>query len=326
MNFNVFSLGGLYQGSNVGNELRGPVPGLVINEELNKNPGTKDNINESLLEWCDFIIATHNVPSGKHLQPWIANNWEKIKKAGKPCVWRTIGQSTVAIEESLTPYRSDGLKIVRYSPTEKNIPSFIGEDAMIRFYIDPEEYQGYTGVIPRVVNVSQAMFGSKTQEPRGGHMAKDVFDKVVAGLDWKIFGPNNDFANEHNGGTLSPDDLKTMLKLNRVFFYTGTRPAIYTLGFMESFMTGIPVVSIGPDTGNQLYNQKTFEVPDIIGPNGEAGFWSDNPEELHNFCKMLLENPDLARTVGAAGRLRAIEYFGKEKIKREWEKFFQTLI
>ena len=156
-------------------------------------------------------------------------------------------------------------------------------------------------------------------------MAKDVFDEVVKDLDWKIFGPNNDYAREHYGGLLNHEDLKTMLKLNRVFFYTGTRPASYTLGFMEAFCTGIPVVSIGPDSGNKIYKQKTFEVPDLIGPNGEAGFWSDNPEELKNFCKILLENQQLALQMGIKGREKAIELFGKEKIKKEWEEFFKTL-
>lgn len=325
MGHSVFSLGGLYQEANIGNDLRGPIPGFIP-PKITDNPQTKEDISPDLLKWADIIIMTHNVPSGKHLQPWIANNWEAIKKAGKPCVWRTFGQSTVAIEESLTVYRNDGLKIVRYCPLEKNIPSYIGEDAMIRFYIDPEEYKGYTGDVARIVNVSQAMYGSKTQTPRGGHMAKDVFEQAVNGLEWKIFGPDNEFANEHNGGKLSPDDLKSMLRLNRVFFYAGTRPASYTLGFIEAFMTGIPVVSVGRDIGNQIYNQKTFEVPDIIGPNGEAGFWSDDPAELHNFCKMLLENHDLAKQVGEAGRQRAIELFGKETIKLEWEAFFKTLV
>lgn len=324
MGHKVFSLGGLYQESNTGNELRGPIPSFEI-QKITDNPQTKDNVGPDLIEWMDIAIVTHNAPSKEHLQPWIANNWKLFKESKKPIIWRTIGQSNVAVEESVTPFRNDGLKIVRYSPTEKNIPSFCGEDAMIRFYIDSEEYKGYVGNVPRVVNVSQGMFGSDTQEPRGKYMAKDIFDKVVEGLDWKIFGPGNDYAGEHNGGILSPQDLKSMLRLNRVFFYTGTRPAVYTLGFMEAFMTGIPVVSIGPDTGNAIFNQKTFEVPDLIGANGEAGFWSDNPEELKNFIKILLDNQHLAQEMGAKGREKAIELFGKEKIKLDWDNFFKTL-
>lgn len=321
----VFSLGGVYQNENIGDNLRGSIPGFIPDKELGVNPQTKENVHPNLVKWADVVIVTHNHPSKEHPQPWIANNWKLFKSSKKPILWRSIGQSNVAVEESLTPFRNEGLKIVRYSPKEKNIPSFVGEDAVIRFYIDPEEYQGYTGDIPRVVNISQGMFGSDSQVSRGEWMAKDIFDEVVKDLDWKIFGPGNEYALEHNGGRLSFEDLKTMLRLNRVYLYTGTRPAPYTLGFMEALCTGIPIVSIGPKNGNKMFREDTFEAHEIIGANGEAGFWSDNPEELKNFCKILLDNQDLAKSMGEKGRLRAIEYFGKEKIKREWEVFLNSL-
>lgn len=324
MGHEVYSLGGLYQEENKGNNLRGPIPNYTP-PKVTDNPQTKDNIGPDLLSWADIFIVTHNFPAGKHLQPWIANNWEAFKKTKKPIIWRSIGQSNVAIEECLTPFRNDGLKIVRYSPKEANIPSYCGEDAMIRFYIDPEEYQGYIGNIPKVVTMAQNMFGSDTSKNRGDHMAKDVFDEVVKDLDWKIFGPNNDYAGEHNGGVLSHEDLKTMLRLNRVFFYTGTRPASYTLGLMEAMVTGIPIVSIGPDAGNRIYKQETFEVHELIGPNGGAGFWSDNVEELRNYLQMLLGDQKLAQEIGNKGRERAKALFGKEKIKKEWETFLNSL-
>ena len=324
MGHKVFSLGGVYQNENLGDNLRGPIPNFEI-QKITDNPQTKDNVGPDLLKWMDISIITHNHPSKEHPQPWIANNWKLLKATKKPIVFRSIGQSNVVVEEALTPFKLDGLKIVRYSPKEKNIPSFCGEDAMIRFYLDPEEYKGYTGNISRIVNVSQGMFGSDTQVSRGDWMAKNVFDEVVKDLDWKIFGPGNDFAGEHNGGALSHEDLKTMLRLNRVFLYCGTRPAPYTLGFMEALATGIPVVSIGPKNGNTMFKQDTFEAHEIIGPNGEAGFWSDNPEELRNFCKMLLDNHDLAKQIGQKGREKAIEYFGKDKIKKEWQEFFSKI-
>ncbi|MFY0784083.1 hypothetical protein AB1K18_28080 [Peribacillus simplex] len=38
--------------------------------------------------------------------------------------------------------------------------------------------------------------------------------------------------------------MKQEMRENRAFFYTGTRITSYTLGFIEAFMTGIPIVSI----------------------------------------------------------------------------------
>jgi hypothetical protein len=336
---NVISLGA-YLNNNKGTDLRGEIAGLYQNQHLQSiaMSCSKENIHPELLEWADVVVMMHNsrVDVVDHPQPWLGsthrnsndmtgNNWEKFNKAGKPVIWRSIGQSNKQIEEALQPFRNDGLKIVRYSPKEKNIPSYCGEDAMIRFPSDPDEFNGYVGSAPRIVNVSQAMFGNGTVKGRGDHMAKDVFDRVVDGFDWKIFGPDNDLANEHNGGLLSYGDLKTMLSLNRVYFYCGTRPASYTLGFQEALMSGIPVVSIGPDNGNKIYNQKTFEAHELIGVNGEAGYWSDDIDLLREYCGNLLQNQAVAQEVGAKGRLRAIELFGKDMIKESWRKFFETL-
>ncbi|MEK6878901.1 MAG: hypothetical protein AABY22_04800, partial [Nanoarchaeota archaeon] len=265
MQHEVFSLGGAYQNSNQGTSMRGPIPNFNIDPQLLVNPGTKVNISEELINWADVILFIHNARADikDHPQPWLNSNWDKLKKSKKPVVWRSIGQSHEQVEESLKRFRKDGLKIVRYSPKEESIPSYPGSDALIRFYGDPSEFDGYTGQIPSIVIVSQALFGSDKVPSRGDHMNLQEFKQVVEGFDWKVFGRDNEKAGDNNGGKLSYDDLKSMLRFNRVGFYVGTRPASYTLGFIEMFMTGMPIVSIGNDLGNSVYrDQKTFEIPD----------------------------------------------------------------
>jgi hypothetical protein len=78
-----------------------------------------------------------------HIPEWIIDNWELFR--GKRVIWRTIGQSTSTHEAKLLPYRNQGLQIVRYSPRETNINGYIGQDAMIRFYKDPDEYKNWQG-------------------------------------------------------------------------------------------------------------------------------------------------------------------------------------
>lgn len=156
-------------------------------------------------------------------------------------------------------------------------------------------------------------------------MAKKIFDQTVDGLDWKIFGPNNENAGPHNGGGLSFEDLKSMMRMNRVALSMGTRPASYTLGFIEQMMTGMPMVSIGPVFGNDIYPQKTFEQHEILGLNQEYGFWSDSPEALKRYCQLLLDSQDLAQEVGRKGRQRAIELFGKQTISDQWKEFLNKL-
>lgn len=330
MGHNVFSMGA-YQVNNSDNHLRPAIPGLYHNEHLvgSSLRCNKENLHPEIVEWCDVVISMHNsrVQVEDHPQPWIANNWEKFKKAGKPVIWRSIGQSTREIEKSLQKFRKEGLKIVRYSPREESIPSYQGSDALIRFYKDPTEYEGYTGNIPRIVNVSQALFGDGEVNSRGDHMSLDFFKQCTEGLDWKVFGPNNRNAGtDHNGGSLSFDDLKNMMKFNRVYFYTGTRPASYTLALIEAMMTGIPIVSVGPLNGNQIYtDQKTFEAHEIIGESGVCGFWSDNVEEVRMIFERLINDQSWAQQIGQNGRGRAIELFGKETVRKEWEKLFDTL-
>lgn len=324
----VFSMGA-FQTNSKGSGIRSEIEGLYLDPHLVaiSHQCSKHNIHPELIEWSDVVISMHNSvsPTDTHPQPWIKYNFDNIKKAGKPFIWYSIGQSTQVVEESLAPFRSEGLKIVRYSPFEKNIPGYIGEDAMIRFSCDEDEFKGYIGSVSRITNISQAMFGNDRVPSRGSHMAFDTFKQVVDDFDWKVFGPDNENAGEHNGGLLSYEDLKTMLRLSRIYFYVGTRPASYTLGFQEALMTGIPVVSIGHDLGNAIYKQKTFEVPELIGENKVSGFWSDNILELKEYCRELLNDYELAKQVGMRGRERAIELFGKDKIRDEWERFFSKL-
>jgi len=127
-------------------------------------------------------------------------------------------------------------------------------------------------------------------------------------------------------GQLSFEDLKNAYRINDVYFYTGTYPASYTLNFIEAWMTGIPVVAVGSTLANLgvYQDQDAYEVPFLI-ENGVNGFVSDSIPELHAMCYNLLNDKELATRVGNAGRESAIKYFGKEKIKGEWDKFLNEL-
>jgi glycosyltransferase involved in cell wall biosynthesis len=327
MGHNVFSLGA-YQISNVGTGMRGEIPNLYDNSHLRSVSiqCSKENTHQELIDWADIILLMHNarVDVNNHPQPWLKGNWEKFKKSKKPIIWRGIGQSNSQVEKSLQEFKE--LKIVRHSPKDDTIPHYAGSSALIRFYKDPNEYKDYNGQISRIVNLSQSLFGGNIVRSRGDHMSLPFFKQVVEEFDWKVFGPNNENAGKYNGGTLSFEDLKQMLRFNRVFFYIGTRPANVTLGFIEAWMTGIPVLSIGPEHGNEIYtDQKTFEVHEIIGENGIAGFWSDNVVQAKKYLADLLNNQQLAFEVGIRGRAKAIEIFGKEVVRRDWENFFKSL-
>lgn len=269
------------------------------------------NLHQEQLDWADVVIAMH-------IPDFIEKNWAAMKKSGKRIIWRSIGQSVAGIEERLAPFRKDGLEVVRYSPFEKHIPNYVGEDAVIRFYKDPEEFKDWNGDSDEVITFSQSM------RSRGEFCNYDIFEKTTRRLNARIYGPNNEDSGELNGGMLSYEDLKQKMRDARVYFYTGTHPASYTLNFIEAWMTGIPVVAIGPSLGNSpIFGQATYEVADIVR-NGLYGFTSDDPEQLRVYIEQLLKDKQFATMISIQSRARAIEFFGMETIRKQWKEYLEN--
>lgn len=306
----VFSMGA-YTSSSKGGEMRGEIPGLYQNEPLKAIAlqSSKEHLHREIVAWADVIISMHNPDPD---QPWISNNWHLFQ--GKRTIWRSIGQSSRNIEMALSRYKDVGLEVVRYSPRERNIPAYCGENAMIRFYKDPEEFKGWTGEEKIVINFTQSL------KKRGDHCGYLTFMKGTEGLPRKVYGPGNDDLKEVSGGLLTYDQQKEMYRKARAYFYYGTAPASYTLTLMEAMMTGIPVVAASPTFSANIYQQNTNEVEDII-QNGRNGFVGQSVDQIKEYLQKLLDDDKLAKEIGDAGRQTAIQLWGKEKIKREWREY-----
>jgi glycosyltransferase involved in cell wall biosynthesis len=304
----VFSFGSYVNPNNPHDRKRPGIPDGKYNDHLLSvvTQCSQENLHPELIDWADCIIVMHRAD-------WIINNWEKMKK--KRVIWRTIGQSVPATEKMLMNQRNEGLQIVRYSPMEANMESYIGADRIIRFYKDPEEFNNWDGGSEAVITVSQSM------KKRGIFCGYDIFNEVTTGFQRYIFGPDNADSGV-DGGQLSYDELKTAYRSYRAYFYTGTYPASYTLNFIEAMMTGIPIIAIGRVLANiGVYaGVDTYEVDKIIR-NGENGFCSDNKEELRGYVKLLLDHPEEASRIGHAGRETAIALFGIQAIRDQWKEF-----
>lgn len=248
-------------------------------------------------------------------------NIEKLK--GKKVIWRTIGQSVPWTERDLEGYRGQ-IKIVRYSPKEAVIPSYLGADAMIRFYKDPDEFIGWNGNNARLISFVQS------PAQRGIFCRYDIMEQIMGGFPSDLYGTDTETIPGIGRGRVDYETQKQILRDSRVFLYTGTYPASYTLSFMEAMMTGIPIVAIGQGLANPEENimhfqhQKTYEIHEII-KNGENGYVSDDINVLRHYIQSLLDNHELARRIGEAGRKTAIELFGKETIKQQWKGFLESL-
>jgi glycosyltransferase involved in cell wall biosynthesis len=110
--------------------------------------------------------------------------------------------------------------------------------------------------------------------------------------------------------------MQEQLRRCRVYLFTGTQPASYTLGLMEAMMTGIPVVSIGAKWMQILpYGPEIFEAPEITGLS------SNEPGRANQMLAEMLVDEDLAAKVGAMQRERAIQLFGKAQIQKQWADY-----
>lgn len=308
----VFSVGGAYQNPEFPQDMKRPGFKGFYSDQLQSVAlqCSKENLHPELIEWADVIIVMHR-------NDWILLNWEKMKH--KVVIWRTIGQSVPDVEVSLSIPRMQGLKIIRYSPEEDNLGNFLGSDAMIRFYTDENELYGYTGEINKVITVAQSMM------TRGKFCGYDIFNEATNNFARTVFGPNNENTG-FSGGLLSYDELLVAYRKHRVYFYTGTYPASYTLNFIEAFTTGIPIVAIGRGLANLniFPNTNVYEVDKFI-QNGENGFISDNIHELRGYVEMLLNDHQKALEIGLRGRETAISFFSKEKIKEQWRMFLSNI-
>ena len=254
-----------------------------------------------------FMAGDHNAP--------LIQNWEKIKH--KRVILRTIGQNTGASENALQRLVVEGLEIIRYSPKERNIPNFAGQTNMIRFYKDDNELNNWNGEHNRPVTFAQSLKG------RASHCHyEEVVGAMIDFKDAKIYGPGNNDLEELNGGEMDYEVLKKIMRDSRVFVSAGTWPASYTLSFMEAFITGTPIVTISKELAHiRDYESIDFYEVDEIITNGVDGFVCNSIPEMRTRISQLLADHDLARKISANARKKAIEVFGKEKIKQQWKSF-----
>jgi glycosyltransferase involved in cell wall biosynthesis len=277
--------------------------------ELIKNDD-KMNIPQEIIDWADVILF-----NGRN--DWVHGNWEHMRR--KDVIFRSIGQATVTTENDLKPLVMQGLNIVRYSPRERTIPGYCGEDAMIRFYKDPEEWKDWNGHLQIVLNVTQDMIA------RDDHCNFQFFKDATDGFDRRLIGKGSEAAGAWGKGIITYEEMKLWMRSCRVYFYTGTYPAAYTLNFIEALMTGMPMIALGPLMGNSPYHheQQTYEVPDFSN-NGHDIMLVDDIKSAQACVRLLMESPILAAQISARSRKLAIDLFGKETIKKQWKKYFNV--
>lgn len=316
LGYGVFSIGGYIDPRHPHDAKR---PGLDIPfyeelrdavdaQEVPDNLGdAQAHIPEAILEWADVLIFHHHLPR-------LFGQWDYLadwRAGGGRIIWRTVGQSTEHNEREAKPFRDDGLEIVRYSSKERNIPGYVGEDVMIRFYKNPAEWGGWVGDEKTVINFTQHL---KQRDPYTNYR---FWCEATDGLPAIALGPGSE---EIGGfGEMTLAEMKTWLQHARAYLYTGTQPASYTLGLIEALMTGIPVVSIGPN-----WMQIFPYGPDLFEGHELTGMASDIPGGVKLVLERLLEDDELAAKFSQEQRRRAVAGFGIQGVGAAWREYLGT--
>jgi len=303
--FEVLSLGAYLDPRNPGDDKRPPLdidPIADVIDFVRDTHAAKQAIPDAVFEWLgpDGAIIWHHFPE------YLWSQWPRVRQWGGRVIWRTCGQSNGRIEAAAQAYRRTGLERVAYSPAEANLPNYAGHDAVIRFGVDPLEWTGWTGKYPSVTNVTQNLFR------RGQATNGAWFGEAIKGLPVNLFGEGSDVIQQggvpgwYGAGVVTLDQMRWELQHRGAYMYTGTQPAAYTLGFIEAAMTGIPIVSIGPNAwaSQQGVDPSWFEAHEFA-----MGGWSDDPAAAGAFLRNLLMDHDMARDVSTRQRQVALDLF-----------------
>lgn len=302
--------------------LKNTVDTSLKDEFLRSNPDhriyTTPILTKEFVDKFDIILIEHCSPT--LLNPLHAN-WNNIKH--KPVIWRTYAQQNGPLEFETQQYRAQGLKLVRISPKERNILNYAGDDAIIRAFIDDNEYSNWTGEEPIVLTFNN-MFSRRTL-----HSNTPIYMRIrnkMKPVPFELYGCDNEDT-RISLGKLTWEQVKDKYRKARVYFALGSKPASLTYNLVEAMMTGCPVVTWGPALGNLRKPgwPDTYEAHEII-QHGKDGFWSDNELEIESYIRMLLKDDSLAQKISANARKKAQSIFAKEKIKNDWAQFLNGLV
>lgn len=148
--------------------------------------------------------------------------------------------------------------------------------------VDPENYLPHTGEVPMGLRISN--FINRREEI----LHWEFHQKAFADIPIRIVGHNPELENAFPSRNWQ--HLKEILQTHRFFIHTA-HPLLedgFNMATFEAMAAGLPVL------GNNH--------PTSIITHGVDGFLSEDPEELGQYAKLLINDNDLARKMGAEAK------------------------
>lgn len=273
-----------------------------ISPEFCSNTLTKEVVDD-----YDVIIVMHKID-------WIEKNWEVLKN--KIVILRTIGQNVENDELNIKKYVDMGLKVLRYSPKERDLKNYAGEHGLIRFLKYKTDFKIRENKCDYVIS-----FGQNINQ-RGNWCGSSIIESVAKSVPFKLYGPNNEFYSFWDG-RISYEQQLEKYATNACYLYTGTFPAQYTLNFIEALLSGIPIVSVGKHLSQTFVEPYPFEVPDILDEIN--GYYFDDVDSIVNALNMLLEDKNINEQISKKQIELANKLFSVEENGHLWKEFLNNL-
>jgi glycosyltransferase involved in cell wall biosynthesis len=163
----------------------------------------------------------------------------------------------------------------------------------------------YTGELERGLVVINNL------DQRGRRLGLDIFERVREEIPLDLVG----MGAERLGGleAVPRSELPALAAAYR-FFFNPIRYTSFGMAICEAMMVGLPVVALA-----------TTEMPTVI-VHGVNGFADTSVTRLVDSMRRLLDDPELARRVGEAGRTLALERFGIQRFARDWTAVLEEAI
>ena len=286
----------------------------IKEEYFRLNPGgyvygkNRLNLSKEFLDKFDAVAISWII------QPYI--DYFNILK-DKVVTYESLGQSDGGRERALQQLRNRGnLKLIRISQAERNFPLYAGDDAIIDLEIDGDYFNNWNGKEEYALTINSAA-SSRVRECNW-----PIYLQVMQGLPHRLYGTGNEnlMKESYCYGTVSRDELLKKYQEARMFFSLGTKPCPIVLSIKEAFAVGTPVITWGPRLGGGA----TYSAYSFI-ENGVNGFYSDNVVELKGYCKLLLNDYDLAKKMSIASRKTGLKHFDFKVIQPKWAALFNSL-
>jgi len=170
--------------------------------------------------------------------------------------------------------------------------------------VKPGDYLPYSGQKACGIRICNFI------ESRKKILLWDFYDEAFKGIPIKLIGHNPNMPSVT--AAQSWDHLKKILNVHRFYVHTAD-PRLedgYNMASIEAMAAGMPVL------GNQH--------PTSPVKHGVSGFLSNNPDELRQYARMLLDDRDLAIRMGAEARKVVSEHFSAEKFKMAFLRAIET--